>query len=152
MEIKTFSDLIDWTRQLHEHLSRCLAHDATLHKDERARMLLDYIARHEAELERIVAGFEQQADLNVLNTRTYDYLNHRPIKTLGNGDGHYSTLDFDQISREIFAFHDQVIDLYRNLIAKAEIPEIETLLQSLLSMEEHEAMRLASQIGRMNDV
>jgi hypothetical protein len=35
---------------------------------------------------------------------------------------------------------------------KAEIPEAKELLQSLLTMEENEAMRLARQIGRMNDL
>lgn len=28
MEIKTFGELIDWTRQLYAHLAQCLAHCA----------------------------------------------------------------------------------------------------------------------------
>jgi hypothetical protein len=28
MQIKTFSDLIEWTRELHENLAECLAHCA----------------------------------------------------------------------------------------------------------------------------
>ncbi len=41
MEIKTFADLIDWTRQLHAHLARCLKESAGQHPDERASALLD---------------------------------------------------------------------------------------------------------------
>ena len=55
MEVRTFGDLIDWTRQLHEHLASCLAHCATEHEEERAQMLLNYLAAHEAEMQRVVA-------------------------------------------------------------------------------------------------
>ena len=59
---------------------------------------------------------------------------------------------FDDIVREIFDFHDQVMELYDALIGKAEIREAKSLLEDLKALEEHEAMRLASQIGRMNDL
>lgn len=78
MEIKTFGELIDWTRDLHQNLARCLRHCATL--------------------------------------------------------------------------HDQIIELYKTLIGKAEIPEAKELLESLLTMEQNESMRLARQIGRMEDL
>lgn len=32
MEIKTFGDLIDWTRQLHAHLAKCLTHCTSQHE------------------------------------------------------------------------------------------------------------------------
>ncbi len=44
------------------------------------------------------------------------------------------------------------MDLYDSLIGKAEIPEAKALLEDLLSLEEHEAMRLSSQISRMDDI
>lgn len=47
MDIKTFEDLIEWTRQLHGHLKRCLKASAKLHGDERAAALLDYLSEHE---------------------------------------------------------------------------------------------------------
>ena len=72
MEVRTFGDLIDWTRQLHEHLASCLAHCATEHEEERAQMLLNYLAAHEAEMQRVVARFEQQADTKALKTYVYD--------------------------------------------------------------------------------
>ncbi|MDF0749408.1 ATPase [Marinobacter sp. 71-i] len=154
MDIKTFEDLIEWARQLHGHLSRCLSESSTENQGERARALLAYLADHESELERITAEFEKQAETKALKTRLYDYLNseHHPIKTHRTCDGHYDDLDFDGIVREIFDFHDQLIDLYDSLAGKAEIPEAKELVESLRAMEEHEAMRLARQIGMMDDV
>lgn len=154
MEIRTFDDLIIWARELHAHLSRCLAESATKNQEERARALLGYLSDHESELARITAEFEKQADPKALKTRLYDYLNneHKPIKTNQTCDGHYDNLDFHGIVQEIFHFHDQLMDLYDSLAGKAEIPEAKELVESLRAMEEHEAMRLASQIGRMNDL
>ena len=152
MEIKTFADLIDWTRQLHAHLARCLHESAQKNQNERASALLDYICSHEALLEQAVAEYEKQADPKAMSTRLYDYGVHKPIEKNRTCDTRYNDLDFDGIAREIFDFHDQVMDLYDALIGKAEIPEAKSLLEDLKSLEEHEAMLLASQIGRMNDV
>ena len=152
MDIKTFGELINWTRDLHAHLARCLSHCATKNEEERARALLDYLATHESEMERIVNEFKSQGDSKALETRVYDYLSHHPIKTHRTCDEPYAQLDFEGICREVFDFHDQIEDLYRTLADKAEIPEAKELLQSLLTMEENEAMRLARQIGRMNDL
>jgi hypothetical protein len=49
-------------------------------------------------------------------------------------------------------FHEQVMNLYKNLLDKAEIPEARELLEGLLEMETNESMRLARQIGRMDDL
>lgn len=152
MEIKTFEDLIDWTRQLHSHLAKCLHESAEKHSNERASALLDYIAHHESLLAKAVAESEKQADPKVLQTRLYDYLNHKPFTPGQACDARFTTLDFDDIAREIFEFHDQVMDLYDSLIGKAEIEGAKTLLEDLLALEKHEAMQLSSQIGRMSDI
>ncbi|WP_018403067.1 hypothetical protein [Marinobacter gelidimuriae] len=152
MDIKTFRELIDWTRDLHAHLASCLSHCATLNEEEQARALLEYLAVHESEIERIVDEFEHQAETNSLETRVYDYLSKHPIKTHRTCDERYATLNFNGICREVFSFHDQIIDLYETLAGKAEIPEVKELMESLLTMERNESKRLASQVGRMNDL
>ncbi|WP_166260619.1 ATPase [Marinobacter salicampi] len=152
MDIRTFGELIDWTRNLHQELARCLAHCASRNEEERASALLTYLSSHEEELVRIVDGFKRQSEKNTLETRVYDYLHHNPIQTHRTCDGHYADLDFQGIYREVMDFHDQVTDLYRTLASKAEIPEARELFESLLEMETHESMRLARQIGRMDDV
>jgi rubrerythrin len=152
MDIKTFGELIDWTRDLHAHLASSLSDGATKHEEERARALLDYLATHESEMERIVSEFERQGDPKALETRTYDYLSHNPIKSHRPGDERYTKLDFDGICREVFGFHDQIIELYKTLVEKADIPEAKELFESLLTMEQNESMRLARQVGQMQDL
>lgn len=152
MEIKTFSDLIDWTRQLHSHLAKCLAHCSSKNEEERAHLLLDYLAEHEAKMEKMVSAFEEQAESKVMKTYIYDYLSHQPIRAHRTCDAPYAKLGFDEICREIFDYHQQIIELYRDIEKRADLPEAKVLLGSLLAMEEHEAMRLARQTGRMSDI
>lgn len=152
MEIKTFEDLIEWTRSLHAHLAQCMHHCASKNEETKARALLDFLASHEATLEKTVSEFERQGDSKALKTWIYDFLSHQPIKTHQTCDAPYAELDFNSICREIVSFHDQVIELYRNLKDRAEIPETHELVDSLLALEEHEAMRLSREMGRMGDV
>lgn len=152
MDIKTFGELIEWTRDLHRNLARCLGHCATHHEEERAKALLQYLSSHESELARIVDEFEIQSASNTLETRVYDYLKHNPIETHRTCDEPYAKLGFQEIYREVLDFHEQVMDLYKMLWEKAEIPEARELLEGLLKMETNESMRLARQIGRMDDL
>lgn len=152
MEIRTFGELIDWSRDLHQNLARCLAHCSTLHGDERAKALLDYLSSHESELAGIIDGFEHQAAPRTLDTRVYDYLKHSPIQTHEMCDGAFAKKNAREIFQEVMGFHQQVMDLYTTLSEKAEIPEAHELLEQLLEMEKNETMRLARQVGRMDDL
>lgn len=152
MQIKTFSELIEWSRSLHADLAQCLSHCAALHSDERASLLLHYLASHESEMEEMVAAFARQADPRAARTYVYDYIPHNPMATHLECDDHYAQLDADAISAEVLAFHEQIISLYRTMTSKAEIGDAVELMQSLLDMEENETKRLVHQIGRMNDL
>lgn len=152
MEIKTFEDLIEWVRKLHAHLAISMKSSAESNGNEQARALLIYLSDHEQELTRITEEFERQADAKALKTRLYDYIEHKPIKRGPRPDTHYANMSYDEICAEIFHFHDEVIALYKALASKAEIPEAKALMEELQEMEEHEAMRLATQTGSGRDL
>ena len=56
MQVETFQDLIDWTRELHGFLAKCLQHCSVQQDEPRAKVLLEYLATHEANLESTVAS------------------------------------------------------------------------------------------------
>ncbi|TVP53243.1 MAG: ATPase [Halomonadaceae bacterium] len=152
MKVRTVYELIEWTRMLHHHLAACLAECSTKNEEERAQALLEYLADHERKMEQVVAEFERKADPRALKTYVYDWIEHKLIETHRTCDAHYAKLSFAEICREVFDFHDQVIDLYQDLVERSEIPEVQELMQSLLDMEKHQAMRLVRQTGRMDDL
>src|SRR5690554_849918 len=102
MEIKTFADLIDWTRQLHAHLARCLHGSARQHEHEPASALLDYVSSHQTLLEKAVAEYENQADPKVMQARLYDYGVRRPIEKNRTFKTDDSEMTFDDSAREVF--------------------------------------------------
>ncbi len=152
MEIKTFAELIGWTRQMHAHHARCLKESAALNGNDRISALLDYLSTHEDLLAREVAEYEKQADPKAMQTRLYDHGVHKPVEENRTCDMRYNDKSFDEITREIFKFHDEIIALYDSLAGKAEIPEAQELAENLKELEEHESMRMAGSIGRMSDI
>ncbi len=152
MEIKTYEELIDWVRNMHTRLARTLEEGAAAHQDEQAQALLNYLARHEKELERITKEFERQAAPNTLQTRLYDYLTRSPMKVPDPEDSQFESLGFEGICREVFSFHDRIVEIYRSLAEQTGIPETHELVTSLKEMEENEAMRLARQVASSQDM
>lgn len=152
VRVETFADLIDWTRAVHSRLADCLAHCSTHSEQARARMLLSYLADHEAKLERIVDGFKKRADSKALNTWVYDYVGHPPIDPHRDCDAPFASMTFDEICTAVFDLHEQVTGLYTYLLSRAEIPEARELIEALMDMEQHETMRLAQQSNRIRDM
>lgn len=152
MKVQKISDLIDWTRAMHHQLAERLADGSVEHDQDMAKALLTYLADHEAALEKIIDGFEHRADAKALNTWVYDYLDHGQID-LGRGDDtSFAEMNVNEICLAVFNVHNQAIDLYRDLLRRADIPEARELLQQLLDIEEHETMRLAQQTIRIQDM
>tara|TARA_Y100001933_G_C18800387_1_gene480594 strand:+ start:190 stop:648 length:459 start_codon:yes stop_codon:yes gene_type:complete len=152
MEIKTYEELIDWVRNMHGLLAKTMDEGASGQKNDQASALLHYLADHERELARITEEYERQAAPNTLQTRLYDYLTRSPMRVPDPRDSHFSTLSFDDICREIFAFHDRIIEIYQSLDEQAITTETHDLVESLRQMEKNEAMRLARQISNSQDL
>ena len=152
MESETFAEVLEWTRQLHTDLAEALGRCARKNADERARMLLNYLAEHEVEMATSVAAFASRADAQALETHVSHYISHKVIKSEHICALPYDTMGFDDISQAVFGLHDDVLDLYRTLLEKADIPELSTLLEGLVQLEEQQVMLMVTQAGRMNDL
>lgn len=150
MNIERCEDLIDWTSQAHTRLSRCMSEGAEERSDSLAKMLLVYLAQHEQELTRTIARIKEHADPRALHTRLHDAVEgDRLALDLSEA---YGQMSVDEISREIFAIHNQIIDLYRSLETRPGLDRARELLEEMLQLEEHETMRLAQQVNRMHEL
>ena len=56
------------------------------------------------------------------------------------------------IIAETLSQHEQVIELYRYLHSRADMPEAIELLSQLLDLEEHEAMQMSHSANRLQDM
>ncbi len=152
MQVETLRDVLRWTKEFHIHLSRCLIHCSDKNTDERARIIIDYLSEHENGLTAALTGFERSGNDHALNTWCYEFINKQPIIQHVHCDTPFSELNADQVIEVIVDQHQQVIELYRYLSTRADIPSVKELLVALLSLEEHEIMRISQAANCFSDM
>lgn len=152
MQVETLQDVLHWTTEFHQYLSDCLLHCADKNESDRATMLLDYLAEHESRLASVVEQFEKNGNSNALHTWCYEFIEKHPIVRSQHCDAPFAELDTEQIMTVIVDQQQQVIELYRDLFARADIPSARELLENLKSLEEHEAMLMSQGANRLNDL
>lgn len=152
MEVETLKDVLEWTRKFHRNLSGCLRECAGHNESERARLLLDYLAQHENQLAGLVSDFEDQAETRALNTWCYDYMEKHPILHNTHCDVPFQNLGAEEIMNIVTDQHEQVIDLYRYLHARADTEGTRELMDNLKSLEENEAKQMTQAANRLQDM
>lgn len=152
MEIETLKDILNWTHKFHKHLSHCLAHCSDENTNERSKMLLKYLSDHEKALSKVIEDFLKSDNEHALNIWSYEYVKKQPIVQHVHCDAPFAALDSVQIMDVIVDQHQQVIELYRYLARRADIPSAIEMLESLKSLEEHEIMRMVHSANRFEDM
>ena len=152
MTIETLKDVLHWTTNFHQKLSDCLTHSTDNNENERAKMLLVYLAEHERELANVVAQFEKNGNTHALNTWCYEFIDKHPLTQHQLDDAIFAKLDATEIMARVVDQHQQVIELYRYLFTRADIPSARALLENLKSLEEHEAMQMSQGANRLSDL
>jgi len=151
MKIERCEELVDWTSQAHTRLSRCMTEGADERSDSLARMLLVYLAQHEQELTVTIARIKEHASPRALQARLRDAVDQDMLALELDSEA-YAQMSVDEISREVFAMHNRIIDLYRSLENRPGLDSASELIGEMLQLEEHETMRLAQQVNRMHEL
>ena len=135
MQAETYEQLIEWTGTLHRNLAERLEAGMSSDPGEKAKWLLEYLADHERKL----------SDSGALDTWLYEHLSEK-LPADKRDSVSFAGLTFEQISEEIFAIHNQLIELYRSAAGRAPTPEVREMMEELLELEEHETLHLAQQV------
>lgn len=152
MSVQTIRDILHWTVRFHDNLSVCLQQDAQYHESERCVMMLEYLAEHEARLAGVLEYAEEDGNENALNTWCYEYMDNGTIVNDALPDILFYGLEIGEIIGEITDRHSQVIDLYRDLRDRVNIPEARNLLESIHVFEAHVAKQVARSANRFADM
>ena len=152
MQVETLSDVLDWTKAIHTNLADCLTHCGEGSERERIKILLDYLAHHERELSRVLTLTKQHATPAALNTWCYDYFEKYPVKPHEECHAEFRDMDTRQATATLLSVHEKIIGLYRYLHSRAEVTSSRELLEQLMALEEHKAMRIARDTARMEDL
>ena len=115
-------------------------------------MVLVYLSDQEKNLAEVVGGFEASSSEDALNTWSYDHVNQQKIIQHAYCDAPFADLNAAQIMEVIVNQHQQVIDLYHYLSARANIPTAQEMLESISSLEDHEMMHMVQSANRFGDM
>ncbi len=152
MRVETLRDILHWTSKFHHHLNQRLHQSTDDNKSERARLLLDYLSEHEKRLSHVIHRFEEEGDEDALNTWCYEYLDKNPIVQHRFCDAPFEQLTAREIMAVVVEQHEQIIELYRYLRARADIPSAEALLDNLKALEEREIMQMVQSANRLDEL
>lgn len=149
MTASTTRSLLDQVQQFHQQVADYCARTARLSQDERIRLLLDYIGRHEQHLAEATAHYAADGSDKVLNTwfrNPPTPLTGTSIDTLGTNP------DVSDVIKWVIRIDDSIIAYYQSLAAEAEIPEVKTVLNNLLTMENREKLKTVRSALRIDDL
>ncbi|MBF1802333.1 hypothetical protein [Alloalcanivorax profundimaris] len=152
MKVETFSDVLDWTRAVHRNLADCAAHCGAGSRHEKVRMLLDYVHEHETRLNRILESSQKDADPAALNSWAYEFFEKAPVRPHEACAADFKDKDTGEIISAVLAQHNKIIEFYRYMASRAEVPSTQALMTNLLELEQNEARRMARDAGELDDL
>ena len=152
MQVETMGDVMDWTRAVHANMAECLEHCSRDSRRERVKMLLDYLAKHEHQLDHVYELSKEDVSRQALDTWCQEFFEKAPVRPHEKCSEDFRDRDTGEILAAVVAMHDKLIEFYRYMVSRAEVTSTRELLQALLDLEEHEAMRMARDGGRLEDL
>lgn len=152
MTVETIKDILELTRLLHGNLANTLARASREAQQERSRMLLDYLSQHEQELSRVVALSEKDAQAAALHTWCTEYFDKHPFTLETPAETDYANMSTTEVMHSLLVIHDRIIDLYRYLSTRADASSAAELLNGLLTLEQHEVMRMMRDVEELEDL
>ncbi|MAA70576.1 MAG: hypothetical protein CL679_02490 [Bermanella sp.] len=151
MHYKTVKDVVDHSRQLHHQISELYQKIGQEQTQERVKMLLDYLQRHEAHLEESLKQFENDKSQKVLET-WFQYAPDQDLSEVLSGieiNDHMST---DDVIVMALKLDDYFIELYGNMVENSSSSAVKSVFQNLLDMEQQEKIRTARTALNITDM
>lgn len=151
MRFETTRDVLDCVKRFHRKARNLYSELADQEEQERLKLLLDYLSRHENHLAKSLADYEQETSEKILNT-WFEYV---PDQALLEPINHVDTepnLSVDEIINLAMRLDNCLIELYKEMIDHSSaISEVKEVFQNLLDMEKHEQHQLArSRLGTLD--
>lgn len=132
MEPKTLDTILEETEAFNQRLVNHLRDSRDRCKNERERMLLDFITDHEHWLSSSLAGLDRQQSDSALNTWYYEYTDRHAVLFSRPEEIPFDTMSYDEICETIRNINNDIIDLFEHLKERSESKDSEDALAELL--------------------
>jgi len=152
MTLETVKDILDWTQALHQQLSETYDEAAAEIGDERASMLLKYVAEHERALSEAIKHFEQDSNVHLMDTWLQDYVNKMPFAKNAQVFSPFNNASPAAIIDATIDTHQSLIDMYKELAEIAKTTHLKDLFAEMQFLENSELKRMVTSMQRMYDL
>ena len=142
MRFETLRDVIQFSRELHEELAERYEDVRDHSTRERARLLLDYLARHERHLQQSLQRYQRDAADRLLDA-WFSYMPEHRLEDIVAEVEMFADMEVDQILAEALKLDDHLIALYREMAQRAPSVQVREVCQNLLQLEASEQIRAA---------
>ena len=151
MRFEQTRDVLEHARDFHAKLARFYHSLADEAQQERLKLLLDYISRHEQHLGESLDQFEDDATTKLLDT-WIDFSQDSEILRFPADISIEPDMTVDQVIEIAMKMDECLVQLYRQLVAHTDVPEVREVFENLLALEEGEKHRIARQALGVKDI
>ena len=142
MRFEQTRDILNHARDFHRQVSEFYKRLSDKAEKQRVKMLLDYMSRHESNLERSMAKYQEATSKEVLDT-WFQYTHDEDTLALCRDTEFKPDMTVEEVVRVALRLDDCLIKLYREMAARTDCNEAREIFKNLLALEESEKSKLA---------
>lgn len=151
MRFKTVKDVVEHARQLHKQIAGFYKQLSNRQHQERIKMLLDYLARHETNLEKMLASFEKDRSQKIWD-EWFQFTTDDTLPQTLKGAAVHADMDVDEIISLALQLDDYFINLYRDMAQNASSAAVKEIFENLLAFEQQEKNRTVRAALELKDL
>ena len=153
MPFETTREVLEHAREFHRDLKEYYKSLMEKTDQERVRMLLDYLSRHEKNLEEGLARYESEIASKIRDT----WFQYPPPKEAvavckDIAISNIEDLSVDGIVKLALDFDSCIIEMYEAIIKSSDSAEVREIFQSLLNLEKQEELELVRDSLELKDL
>jgi len=152
MRFKQIADILDWVVQFHADFESKYRQLEEGNTKERAVLLLDYLADHQAVLAAAIKKYEKHAVASVMHTwfdQIPDINYPEKLQQLTRRMSGENTVDIVNLG---IVCHNLLIEMYQELLRVSVTPAAQELFQTLVDMEQQEKLRMVRDAAQLEDI
>ena len=151
MRFEQTRDVLEHARAFHAHIGELYHRLANEAERGAVKMLLEYMGRHERNLEEALARYQREASEQILDT-WFQYTHDDEILRLCEDSDFRPDMTVTEIVAAGLKLDDCLIQLYREMAECADSEQVREVFTNLLEMEEHEKHTLSKNALRSLDL
>lgn len=150
MTFQRIDEIIDRIRAIHRELRSCYEQTAERERDARVTWLLDYMGRHEQQLDATLAEFQSEGADAVQETWV-QYVPDANVRRAIEETRFEPGLSADEVVRRALRLDAALTDLYAGLASSHVAPRVRRLFEHLRERETTKSKEFSRRLAELHD-